>query len=207
MKNTTMKQGIYRIINKLTGKIYIGSTHDFEERKYQHFNLLKRGKHPAKYLQHSFNKHGIENFLFEIIETVDKVESLLNREQFYLDSLKPYNSKIGYNTLKIAGTTLGYKHSEEAKKKIAITKKGELHPMFGKKHTTVSKQSISDSKVKSIIQYSKKFEFIKKWKSAIEAEQQLGLPVKANSHISHCCNNKRKTAYGFSWKFAVDLDI
>ena len=37
----------------------------------------------------------------------------MDREQYYLDCLKPE-----YNILKIAGSSLGFKHSEETKVKI-----------------------------------------------------------------------------------------
>ena len=42
----------------------------------------------------------------------------MEREQYYLDLLKPK-----YNILKTAGSSLGYPHSEEAKKKISEAKK------------------------------------------------------------------------------------
>lgn len=72
---------------------------------------------------------------------------ILQREQYYIDSLKPY-----YNTLKFAGNTIGFKHSEETKLKISASSLGRVHseevkktlskvnlgennPMFGKSHS------------------------------------------------------------------------
>ena len=40
-------------------------------------------------------------------------ENTIEREQYYLTSLKPK-----YNILKVAGSLLGYKHSEETKGKL-----------------------------------------------------------------------------------------
>jgi NUMOD1 domain len=57
-------------------------------------------------------KYGYSNFKLEILEYCD-VNNVRAREQYYLDTLKPV-----YNILKIAGTSLGFKHSEESKKKI-----------------------------------------------------------------------------------------
>ena len=64
-----------------------------------------------------------------IFEYCDK-DQLLIREQYYLDRLKPE-----YNILQQAGSSLGYKHSEETRAKIALALKGEKHPNFGKKHS------------------------------------------------------------------------
>lgn len=52
-------------------------------------------------------KYGFSNFQLEILEYCT-LEDLLDREQFYLDTYKPV-----YNIATIAGSTLGYKHSQE----------------------------------------------------------------------------------------------
>lgn len=51
--------------------------------------------------------YGHENFTLKVLEYCDPA-SILEREQYYLDTLKP-----GYNILKVAGLSFGYKHSEE----------------------------------------------------------------------------------------------
>ena len=57
-------------------------------------------------------KYGYSKFKLEILEYCDpKVNS--KREQYYMDYLKPE-----YNVLKVAYSSLGYKHSEEALVKI-----------------------------------------------------------------------------------------
>ena len=68
------KGGIYRIINLLTLRFYIGSTFNLEGREISHFSLLERNEHPNTYLQNSFNEHGIGNFKFEILEYVFRFE-------------------------------------------------------------------------------------------------------------------------------------
>lgn len=47
------------------------------------------------------------------------------REQYYLDKLKPK-----YNILKIAGSSLGYKHTSITKAKMSINNTKEKHPFF-----------------------------------------------------------------------------
>lgn len=53
---------------------------------------------------------------------------VIQREQYYIDLLLPE-----YNVLKIAGSTMGYLHTEEARAKISAAHKGENNPMYGKK--------------------------------------------------------------------------
>jgi group I intron endonuclease len=68
--------------------------------------------HPAC-LQHaacSMQQH--TKFSLEILEYC-KPEDAIKREQYYLDFFKPE-----YNILKKAGSTLGYKHTEETRLKM-----------------------------------------------------------------------------------------
>lgn len=74
--------GIYRIICTGNLKFYIGSSNDIYRRfKKEH---LKNNKHPNNFVQHTFNKYGLELFQLEVIELCDSQE-LLEREQYYLD--------------------------------------------------------------------------------------------------------------------------
>jgi group I intron endonuclease len=57
-------------------------------------------------------KYGYSNFSLEILEYCKKSE-VIRREQYYLELLKPE-----YNVLKIAGSSLGYKHSENTLAKL-----------------------------------------------------------------------------------------
>ena len=54
-------------------------------------------------------KYGYSNFKLEIIELCNPSENV-SREQYYIDLNQPE-----YNILEKAGSTLGYKHSEETK--------------------------------------------------------------------------------------------
>jgi group I intron endonuclease len=135
MKNS----GIYRILNISNGKIYIGSSINLTKRKSRHFKDLLYKRHKNKHLQSSYDKYGASNFCFQIIEYCDK-KSLLQREQFYLDTLKPFNRNIGYNdqasaTRKIfsyahrrniALSRLGKTTSERTKSRISRALKGRV---------------------------------------------------------------------------------
>ncbi len=123
-----MKSGIYVIRNKATNHVYIGQSISVHSRIRAHKNKLSRQKHENEYLQNSFNKYGITNFEFEIIELVE--ESLLNeREIFYIAKFKSSERKYGYNL--VLGGKSGGKLCEDGRKK----RSGAGNPMYGKKHS------------------------------------------------------------------------
>lgn len=83
------EKGIYQLLNKVNGKSYIGSTKQtFFKRMLHHLHCLKNNKHKNKYLQHSWNKHGEENFVFIILEVIKDKNKILDIEQQYLDSIE-----------------------------------------------------------------------------------------------------------------------
>lgn len=111
-----MLSGIYKISNILDNRIYIGSAENFNKRWKLHLNRLKDKKHHSVKLQNWCNKYSINYLIFEIIELCEPIkEILLAREQHYLDTIVDF--KKDWNVCKIAGSTLGYKHTEEFKNK------------------------------------------------------------------------------------------
>lgn len=116
--------GIYKIINIINNKIYIGSSCNIKARWQTHRDTLRKNIHHNKHLQKSYNKYGKDNFTFEIIELCDK-EFLLIKEQYWLDLLNPTNNKIGYNNAQIAGSCLGIKQSKDACRKKSEISKGK----------------------------------------------------------------------------------
>lgn len=107
-----MKSGIYQIRNLVTDKLYIGSAINLNKRWREHRHHLINNKHKSKHLQLSWNKHGEQYFVFEVIEECEP-SKLIEREQYWLDKTKSYEKQNGYNTNKIANSMLGFKHSKE----------------------------------------------------------------------------------------------
>lgn len=128
--------GIYKIINTANNKIYVGSSVQVESRILKHLSFLRRGRHPNGHLQSAFTNYGEDAFDFLLIERCDK-ESLLAREQYYIDTLNPE-----YNICTIAGNTLGYKHGQEAKAKMTAANMGNKR-WVGRKHTEETKKRLS----------------------------------------------------------------
>ena len=104
--------GIYRIKNLINDKIYVGSTtKSFSIRWRQWRGDLKRNK-ANKHLSNAWNKYGKDVFEFSILEVVIDKEKVLEREQYWIDTLKPE-----YNNRPNASSNSGWKMPEEAIKK------------------------------------------------------------------------------------------
>lgn len=119
--NVSTKSGIYKILNTVNGKFYVGSAVSLERRKQEHFTSLRKGKHSNVLLQRSFNKYGEGSFEFIIVKVVDEIAKLVAWEQVYLDWWEPE-----FNICKEAGNTLGTVRDEKTKKKLSEFHKKRL---------------------------------------------------------------------------------
>lgn len=110
-----MKCGIYEILNIKNNKKYIGSSFDINIRWIIHRSLLKGGIHDNNHLQRSYNKYGIDNFVYNIIEECLE-EDLFNREQYWMDQ---YPYEMLYNQRPSAKSNKGFKHSLDTRKRMS----------------------------------------------------------------------------------------
>ncbi len=87
---------IYKVVNKLNQKIYIGqTTHSLEQRRALH---LTEAKHrPRTHFQHALRKYGAEAFYWEQIATADSREELDQLEIQYIEALEALDPTKGYN--------------------------------------------------------------------------------------------------------------
>jgi group I intron endonuclease len=161
-----MKSGVYRIVNVVNGKLYVGSSTDVKYRLWRHQHELLCNKHENRYLQNAWNKYGELSFSFEILFYC-KREWLLQREQEMIDYYQSANGK-GYNLCSVAGNCLGIKRSQktrekmkgntngkgnkgrvmsqEAKDKMSLAKVGKSSGMKGKHHTDHAKKLMTLAK-------------------------------------------------------------
>lgn len=102
VKGEIILVGIYKIQNKINGKIYIGQSVDINSRLQDH-----RKNSSNTYLRNSIKKYGLSNFSFEVEEICDESE-LDEREKFYIEYYDATNPDKGYNV------QLGGKISEAA---------------------------------------------------------------------------------------------
>ncbi len=116
-------------------------------RLYKYFSA----KHLTKFktpIHNALLKYGFENFTFEILEFCEKGINPISREQFYLELLKPE-----YNVLEQAGSSLGFKHSNETleffknnRKVSEETRKNLALAATGRILTEEDKKKISDAR-------------------------------------------------------------
>lgn len=107
---------IYKIVNRITGKVYIGFTSDFRRRISQH---KTNSKTKQSKLYSSMRKHGLENFSYEIIyQSKDEKHCLIEMEPYFITENDSFNS--GYNMTSGGDGTRNYSHSHEAREKIKI---------------------------------------------------------------------------------------
>ena len=115
IKENKNKSGVYRWLNKLNGKSYVGSSISLHKRfyKYYSYNHIALAK-----LNMLINKallsDGYSNFQLEILEYCDP-SLIIEREQFYIDFFNPE-----YNIKPKAYSSLGFKHSESTKAQMRI---------------------------------------------------------------------------------------
>jgi hypothetical protein len=179
--------GIYKIVNTINNSCYVGSSINFKERKGRHFKMLRKGNHHSIILQRAYNKYGVVNFIFSIIEECDK-SILLSREQYWIDTLKPV-----YNVCKIAGSPLGTKQS------IAVRNKKRKYALD---NNIIPPKSTWEDRQKQVLMLNyNTLEIINTFVSASEACRYVGKDCTFTSTITSCCKNKRFSAFGYRWVF------
>src|SRR3979411_1791579 len=124
----------------MSGKSYIGSAVILFRRLQDYFNmsyLVREGKKNNSLIYKALLKHGYSRFKLDIIEYCDSAV-LINREQYYLDTLNPE-----YNILKIAGSLAGFKHSACSKERMHIIRLGKSVSLATKLKLSANKQAHS----------------------------------------------------------------
>lgn len=147
--------GIYAIKHTASGRVYIGSSSNLSVRFRDHRRLLRLGKHPNVYLQRSWDRHGSDAFSFYVVEEVDQIDRLLEREQFYIDTLDSACHTKGFNLSPTAGSSRGCVRSAETRALLSKIQKGRRHTpearakisqaQLGKKHSPERCRNISAS--------------------------------------------------------------
>jgi group I intron endonuclease len=131
---------IYVIQNKINNKIYVGQTKNPKIRWNRHkYEGIINKKY---YLYLSMNKHGIDNFIYTIIEDNLSLDDANYWEVFYIEFFQSQNKKFGYNNTPGGKNTL---MSVETRKKLSEANKGENNPNYGKVTSEETKKKISEA--------------------------------------------------------------
>ncbi len=146
-----MACGIYKIQNKVNGKVYIGSSKNIEWRWNNHISSLDAHSPKCnRILQIAWDKYGEDNFIFEIVEECPE-ELLIERESYWIKFYDSKNKEKGYN---IRNPEIHEPLHQETKKRISESLKtkysedrlkGKRHVSFGKSISEEHKMKISKS--------------------------------------------------------------
>jgi len=190
-----MKIGIYTITNLINNKKYVGSSISIFKRKTAHFSNLRLNRHPNIHLQNAYNKYGKENFVFSIIDFVENKEVLLEKEQYYIDTLKPeYNKRL------IAESNLGIVFSKEHREKNSNSRKGCKNHFFNQKHTDESKEKMRLAKIGKSLSLEHKNKIIAKTCQKVQQYDLNGVFVKEYLSLK-----ETSLLNNFNYKHFIDI--
>ena len=216
---------IYKIVNDINGKIYIGKTSNtVEERFKEHIQDSKKKRCEKRPLYDAMNKYGIENFRIEQIEEVKNDEVASEREQFWINQLRTYIGFIdcnGYNATLGGDSKRYYDYQEIANKYMELKNQKETAKFFNCDVETVrkacvennieiisSQQIAKDAQKKCVKMYDLENNFIQEFETMKDAaiwviENKLTTSNKIDgvrSSIRKACNGQYKKAFNHIWK-------
>lgn len=213
--------GIYKIINKINGHVYIGQSVEIEDRWTRHKWSAFHDKDEEDYpLYRAFRKYGLDNFTFEIIKICPR-EELTKWETYYIDY---FNSFIeGYNQTSGGEGHYGqekpvyqydlngnfiksYPSMAEAARQLNI-KKQNIYKCCHKEYKTangyqwtqdphekMSKTTFGQGK--RVYQYDLEYNLINDYPSLAQASRETGISY---SHLKRAIYGKILTAGGYIW--------
>ena len=225
-----MLNTIYKITNKLNGKVYIGKTQfTIEERWIEHVRDSSRKRYEKRPLYDAFNKYGIENFKIEEIETNIPDELINEKEQFYINQ---YRSYIGFEDCNGYNATLGgdgkkykeyivedvIKKFQECKKIKETAENFNLDPSFVKRLLIANNVELL-TREEIIQRYKKEYGhpvyqidlekdiILNSFNSISEASVFMGKKPH-NGTIHDACKARRghHRAYGYRWYFQEEWE-
>lgn len=216
---------IYKITNKINGKIYIGKRHSNcipeKDIKYMGSGII---------INKSIKRYGKENFKKEILCECYNEDELNEKEKYYINLFNSRDLTIGYNIteggcgnihnedskLKMSRSHKGKKFTEEHKRKISESNKGKKLSEetrlklsivnLGKIISEESKRKISE-KLKGV---SKSEEFKEKHRGNNNANSWYQLKLRGEEHSRgmlgkhHSEETKLKMSYRFKDKDYIE---
>lgn len=203
---------IYKITNQINGKIYVGKTlSTIDNRWCEHLRDYSRSYNKIRPLYSAMIKYGVKNFSIEELEEC-LPEEASEREKYWIETLQSF--KKGYNATVGGDGVQKYDYQLIGAMYKELHNKAEVARRLGCNESTVQRALDSEhiSNLNPIYnnrivnQYTLDGKYIQSFPSCKAAAKYLGKITGtsngASSHISQVCKGKRKTAYGYIWKFS-----
>lgn len=214
--------GVYKIINNLDGRVYIGRSIDVETRIAKHFNYLIKDPHGE--LDRDIRRLGKENFSWELLRECTE-EEMDDYEAIFIGVYDACNPEKGYNKKSCTTTTTNgnekpiididtfekFKSTGDCARKLGISQ-GDITRVCNHLSGTINGRRfmyLDEYEEKGIIEYIPLKHGTKKkqvkclenneiYESAHEAGRQLNLNFRL---ITSVCNGKRKTTGGYHFQY------
>lgn len=133
------KAGVYMLLCNVTSKYYIGSSINLMNRLKQYYSPTVRQNNDF-IIYRAMNKYGLDNFSLIILDICESDRTTcLTLEQLAFDIWKPE-----YNVLTVAGSPVGFIHSDETRALMSMLKTGDKNAFYGKTHTLEVKQLLKE---------------------------------------------------------------
>ncbi len=198
-----MNKGIYAIICKVNGKMYIGYTFDFKVRRKTHWCQMNQNKYKGKNdeLQDDWNLYGKSNFKFVVIEEIDtdSINFMLQKEEDYIVRFGTLFEDRGYNiSLPVSKKfRRGFieKHGEEFLRELVCSNDDLL----------LKKDWMSDKDARwvKIYQIDRNSQVVRIWNSKGKVREFYKISEKSLERITFESSSgggkKRKTWRGYVW--------
>lgn len=201
----TKEWKVYVHINNINGKRYVGITSKSNpEHRWNHGRGYKENPH----FRDAINKYGWESFDHIIVFDGLEEAQAKSKEIELIAKWKTNDRNFGYNMTVGGDGTKGYIPSDETRAKLSKARLKEnlseetlrrrSEGLRGRVFSEEHKRKIGDSNSKAVAMFSKGGNYIRSFRSAYDAETTIGVN---RSHISQCCNGKRKSTGGYLWRF------
>ena len=209
---------IYKITNDINDKVYVGKTEFSIEKRFQeHCRDAFKERNEKRPLYSAIKKYGVEHFHIELVEETDNPNE---REIYWIEVLegytKGYNATLGGDGTKQFDYEQIFTRLKEHPYPSDIAKEFKCSPdlvrQIAKKYNLSVKNKgqelMKENRSKAVSAFTKDGQYVKSFSSTAEGAIwcfETGKSASAASgvrgHIAEVANGKRKTAYGYVWKW------
>ena len=125
-----------------SGKVYVGITSQDPEKRWRKGTHYEDNEHFCR----AIKKYGWNNIDHLIIKTNLTSVEAAEMEKTLITQYKSNDSQFGYNKSNGGDGCIGFKLSDETKKKISESLRGEKHPLYGKHPSEETRKKMSEAK-------------------------------------------------------------